>query len=534
MSRCTPRLDRPFLLAVAAVTLAARAPAQHVGEEVSIHHHLSDGEEFLMPLSDVLEHGREHFTANFTIQEGGGRPLTKGNGAGLSDPLSPLVGTRAFNRISTPDANSCAGCHNAPFGIAGGGGDFVTSVFVLGQRFDFATFDRSDLTPTRGALDESGAFPTMQEIANSRATLGMFGSGFIEMLARQMTADLQAIRDSIPAGGSAALQTTGVSFGTLSRLGDGSWDVSLVEGLAPPSLVTSGPSSPPSLIVRPFHQAGNVISVRQFTVNAMNHHHGIQATERFGAGLDPDGDGFVDELTIPNVTATSAFQATMAVPGRVIPNDPTIEDAVEMGEEMFVAVGCTNCHVPYLELRSPNHVFSEPNPFNPAGNLRPSDPYVLTYGTFKVDLTSDKLPRPRLKASKSGVVRVPAFTDLKLHDITSGPTDTNREALNMQFPASSPDFFAGNSIFVTRKLWGVANEPPFFHHGQFTTLRQSIEAHDGEAAGVIANWQSLMDHERDAIVEFLKTLRVLPPGTRHLVVDENGKQKKWRDFPWSP
>ena len=39
----------------------------------------------------------------------------------------------------------------------------------------------------------------------------------------------------------------------------------------------------------------------------------------------------------------------------------------------------------------------------------------------------------------------------------------------------------GNCRFLTKRLWGAANEPPFFHHGLFTTLRQSILAHAGEA-----------------------------------------------------
>jgi hypothetical protein len=38
-----------------------------------------------------------------------------------------------------------------------------------------------------------------------------------------------------------------------------------------------------------------VVSLRQFSNNAFNHHHGIQSTERLGAGTDPDGDGFVNE-----------------------------------------------------------------------------------------------------------------------------------------------------------------------------------------------------------------------------------------------
>ena len=41
--------------------------------------------------------------------------------------------------------------------------------------------------PAVNSPDETGLAVTLQTIANSRATLGMFGSGYIEMLARQMT-----------------------------------------------------------------------------------------------------------------------------------------------------------------------------------------------------------------------------------------------------------------------------------------------------------------------------------------------------------
>ena len=104
----------------------------------------------------------------------------------------------------------------------------------------------------------------------------MFGSGFIEMLARQMTSDLQAIRDTTGPGETKALVSKSVAFGSISRHADGSWDTSQVEGLPAPSLRTAGPHDPPNLIIRPFHQAGAIISLRQFTNNAFNHHHGIQ------------------------------------------------------------------------------------------------------------------------------------------------------------------------------------------------------------------------------------------------------------------
>ncbi|MGH2436624.1 MAG: di-heme oxidoredictase family protein [bacterium] len=489
-----------------------------IGQEIAIPRHLEDGEEFIVPLQELVAHGQKLFAAAWTDQEGGGRPYTKGTGTPLADVANPLIFPRNFNRVSAPDANSCAGCHNLP--VPGGGGDIVTNVFVLGQRFDFATFSGSDPVPTGGTVDEGGHVTTLQSMANSRATLGMFGSGFIEMLARQMTADLQAIRNATPPGASNALITKGISFGRIGRFPDGSWDVSQVEGLVAPSLQTSGPRNPPSLVIRPFHQASNVVSLRQFTNNAFNHHHGIQSTERFGFN-DPDGDGITNELTRADVSAAAIFQATMAVPGRVIPNDPEVEAAVLIGERRFRRINCTSCHVPSLPLDKQGWFFSEPNPYNPAGNLQ-----VGQVPSYIVDLTNRDLPRPRLHVS-DGVVYVPAFTDLKVHNICDGPNDPNREPLDMNQPARSVGFFAGNERFITRKLWGVASEPPFFHHGQFTTLRQAVLAHGGEAQASRLAFQALPLHDQDAVIEFLKTLQVLPPGTRHLIVDEHGRPKVW-------
>jgi len=147
--------------------------------------------------------------------------------------------------------------------------------------------------------------------------------------------------------------------------------------------------------------------------------------------------------------------------------------------------------------------------------------------TLAADLTSGELPSPRLKPDDSGVVYVEAYTDLKLHDICGGPDDPNIEPLDMNQPAGWSAFFAGNRKFLTKKLWGSANEPPFFHHGKFTTMRQAVLAHSGEALASRQAFQALSKYEQDSIIEFLKTLQVLPPGTVHLIVDENGKEKKW-------
>lgn len=495
---------------------------KQIGREVAIEQHLQDGDEFKVNISDLIAYGKRLFSATWTEQDGGGRPLTKGNGRELSDPSEPLIGRRSFNRISGPDSNSCAGCHNSPFGIPGGGGDFVTNVFVLGQRFDFATMDPNDAIPTKGTVDEQGKSVALGNIANLRSSTGMFGAGYIEMLAREMTEDLHKIRNGMRPGDSRILNTKGISFGRLSRGIDGVWDVSKVTGLPRASILTATSLDPPTLVVRPWSQAGNSASIREFTNTAMNHHHGIQTTERFGSDTDPDGDGVVNELTRADMTALSVYQATLAVPGQVIPNDPEIEKAIIHGQHVFSQIGCSECHIPALPLTKKNWIYTEPNPYNPSTNLR-----IGEAQTFKVDLNDPGLPQPRLKPANvnTDVITVPAFTDLKLHDITDPADDYGVEPLDMNQPVWSQKFVAGNRKFITKRLWGAANEPPFFHHGLFTTLRQAVLAHSGEALNSRRSFQSLVTYDQDSLIEFLKSLQVLTPGTKDLVVDEHFEKK---------
>lgn len=487
-----------------------------IGQEISTQRHLKNSEAAEMPLAQLLKHGHELFNAMWTVQEGAGRPQTKGTGIPLSDPSQPLIFPRNFNRISGPDSNGCAGCHNAPFGISGGGGDIVTNALVLGQRFDFITFDRNDKEPTKGSVNEEGKEITLQTLGNFRSTLGMFGSGYIEMLARQMTADLQKIRDKTQPGTRRRLKSKGVSFGIIGKEKDGFWVTSEVEGLPPAALASSGPDNPPDLIIRPFHQSGSVISLREFTNNAFNHHHGMQSSERFGKDVDEDQDGFANELTIGDITAVSIYQAVMSVPGQVIPNHPKIEQAILQGEQLFKSIGCASCHLAELPLDNKGWIFSEPNPYNFYGNLRPGEAPEIS-----LNLNDPSLPSPRLQ-EKDGIVMVPAYTDLKLHDITTGPDDPNAEPLDM-----NDTFVQQNRRFLTKKLWGAANEPPYFHHGKFTTLRQAVLAHSGEALASRQAFEAMDKIGKDSLIEFLKSLQILAPGTQSLVVDENGQAKKW-------
>lgn len=531
----TKWIDGPVIRIFVFTILASRVGLSQdhhaeIGREVSIVQHLHDGQELILPIPALIRFGERLFNAKFTIQEGAGRPMSKGTGAAISDSTSPLVFPRNFDRISSPEANSCVGCHNAP--ATGGGGDRVTEVFVLAQRFDHLTFDHADGMPLRGSIDETGKFVTLDNATNDRKTIGMHGSGFLEMVARQMTADLQAIAGKTPRGSSRELISKGVTFGMIKHNSDGTWDTSKVEGLPAPSVKTTGVMAP-SLLILPYHQAGAVVSIRQFTNNAMNHHHGMQSEERFGLNVDADGDGVVNELTTADLTAISIFQATLPVPGRVIPNDPEVETAIGLGEQLFDQIGCNKCHVDALPLTNGGWIYSEPSPYNPPGNLQigPAN-YPVTAPARTVDLTSRELPPPRLQPNGDGVVMVQAYTDLKLHDIsaTSNPqVDPECEPLDQNQPTGSPGFFTGNCKFITRKLWGFYNQGgAFMHHGRFTTAREAIEAHNGEALAVRIAFDGLNVDQQNNVVEFLKSLQILPPGSKSSVVDESGKPKLWR------
>jgi CxxC motif-containing protein (DUF1111 family) len=140
------------------------------------------------------------------------------------------------------------------------------------------------------------------------------------------------------------------------------------------------------------------------------------------------------------------------------------------------------------------------------GNLEAGQAPVLA-----VDLTSDALPQPRLKVV-NGVVNVPLYTDFKLHDLCKDRNDPNHESLNANEPAGSPEFFEGNGKFLTRRLWAVGSKPNFFHHGQFTTIREAVLNHYGEGLSTRQAFLALSPYDQGAVIEFLKSLKA--PGDR--------------------
>jgi hypothetical protein len=137
---------------------------------------------------------------------------------------------------------------------------------------------------------------------------------------------------------------------------------------------------------------------------------------------------------------------------------------------------------------------------------------------------SDELPAPRLKPDASRWVWVERYTDFKLYDICEPGQE---KLLNMNAAQSSAALAEDNCRFLTKRLWGAANELPFWHDGRFTTMRGSLLAHSGEPTKFRLAFQALPSYEQDALIEFLKTLQVFPPGTKDRIVDDTYHARDW-------
>src|SRR5215212_1743707 len=150
-----------------------------------------------LSFQQLFDAGKLLFSVKFNAFDGQGRPATRGDGMPRVAGSAPR-----FIRTAGPDANSCAACHNDPF--AGAAGDIVADVFVLAQTLD----------PVNPSVSS--------DFSNERNTLGMNGAGAVELLAREMTADLIAIRTAALVEAKSGnvnvikpLVTKGVSFGAI-------------------------------------------------------------------------------------------------------------------------------------------------------------------------------------------------------------------------------------------------------------------------------------------------------------------------------
>ena len=439
-----------------------------LGEGPMIKNHFDQNKINDYDIEEIIEHGEFLFKVSFNELDGLGRPETSGTTKTRPRRESP----QNFNRISGPDANACVACHNLP--RIGGGGDNSNNVFGLASDIDFATLEGSV-----GSEDDSSS---VLDITNERNTIGVFGSGLVELLSREITSDLLNIVEkskklSIDENKviKADLESKGINYGYIEVHPNGFVDRSNVDGIDS------------DLVLRPFIQKGVIGTLRDFSNISMNHHHGMQSEELAGLNSDLDRDGIVNELTEGDITAVTIFQATLDFPDNIFSENEEIKSAQLKGKEIFNNIGCASCHMPTLPLKS--LMFVEPGPLN----TEISTTIVESKKTLVVNL-EDYVSK--LDKDEDGNYLIPIWSDLKRHDM--GSKLDNERPLQKGVPTN---------YWLTKKLWGFYSEPPFLHHGRANLLNDVIEMHQGDAKISSEAYFELDSSEQQYLIEFLKSFK---------------------------
>lgn len=149
-----------------------------------------------------------------------------------------------------------------------------------------------------------------------------------------------------------------------------------------------------------------------------------------------------------------AYSCLLGVPARRKVSD----SVVQRGQRLFSEAGCTKCHLPVLK----------------------------TASSWKFPELAGQIIRP--------------YTDLLLHDMGDALSDHR------------PSFEAEGREWRTPPLWGIGlvekvnGHTSFLHDGRARNLSEAILWHDGEAKASGATFRSMPRMDREALLEFLKSL----------------------------
>lgn len=309
----------------------------------------------------------------------------------LADGLGPV-----FN------GDSCRACHFDP--TVGGAGPRDVNVIVHGDFDDDGNF----LEPPDGVVLEKLAVPgrvrpdrpeTM--VFETRQTPTIFGLGLL---------------DAVPAESILALADPGDA------------DADGVQGIA--QILDDGR-------LGRFGWKANVPNLNEFVRDAMSNEMGLTLPDRDGMtfGDLTDDDIYPDpELSGEALDAAAFYISHLAAP---VPKED-----VPGGAELLDQVGCTACHVPFLDA-----------------------------------LEGD----------------IPAYTDLLLH------------VIDAEGPPGIVTGRASPYHYRTPPLWGLADTGPYLHHGAATTIADAIAAHAGEAEASRALFDGLDPEQKDTLLRFLRT-----------------------------
>ena len=192
------------------------------------------------------------------------------------------------------------------------------------------------------------------------------------------------------------------------------------------------------------------------------------------------------------VSAMTAWQATLEPPLQLSPDDEYWREAAARGSVVFDQIGCGSCHVPFLPLADLR--FEDPGPYDTAGTLRASE--VVSPAVYDIALLDWA---SRLERNENGEILVPLFGDLKRHVIADQQVSHFGNEL-------LPQRFVDRNTFQTTELWGLASTGPYGHRNDLTTIDEAIRAHGGEARYARDGYVEASEEDRRALIAYLKTL----------------------------
>ena len=439
---------------------------------------------------EAFEEGDELFEIKYNALDGVGVNVGNGNRF-TSVPRLDLESWKDVlpHRITGPNSDSCINCHSFPVGDGAG----VVNDNVV--RID----------PER-----------IQKGFVERQSPHLHGMGAQQLLAEEMTTDLQALRDAaIEASCSSGvpqrvdLVTKTIDFGRIN-VTCASIDYAGLEGVDE------------SLIVKPFEWKGLTASVRDFARGAAHQELGMQAVELVG-DVDADFDGITSEFSVGDITALTVYMASQPRPVTKIELNQIVDqlpdDALELyelplstadissienGERLFDEMQCTQCHTSSLTVSSPT--FYEPSKHTEYSELVfPAGESVrIPQVAIHFDITADQLDNPQVlpsgkplgvfEANEAGEAIVRLYADLKRHDMG--------RMLAEEFDEGN----VGYSTYITETLWGVGSTPPYLHDGRATTLAEAIVFHGGEGEASKKAFTSASISDQADVLEFLNNL----------------------------
>ncbi|WAP68998.1 di-heme oxidoredictase family protein [Jiella pelagia] len=330
----------------------------------------------------VMEIGRHLFTQSFTAADGYGEgpigPREKKRRQMAASGLGPMAAFTQipWMRVHGLDAQACLECHNAsgfetptdgatpgrtvrPDRVSGAGA--VTSAAIINPLLeDPAPAWVLDAFNERGVADPGNMYAVFL-----RNPPHLFGAGYTQKLAEEMTFDLLAQRRSAIDQATQnrgqwyeiALNSKGTNFGRYQVRVDAGAPTppQLLDPCGQNTALTErcdlidGVSE--DFVVRPFQWKGIASNMRNFVRDALNFHFGMVPVELAPNDADIDGDGIPNEVSIGEVTALTAFALSARPPSQIASSDGAEAAAITRGRDIFEgragvdpSVACVTCH----------------------------------------------------------------------------------------------------------------------------------------------------------------------------------------------